>query len=626
MSHRYTGTIGRRLEGNIPRAHEVQGTARLLVQQCIDHINHNGGWGQMRRQIALRDGTIVKAIVLQHQRGWEPIVRVEIFAPQTPGAQSQPICGELFFYTSDFRNSTILKRVEGVWAAADSGDYDYPDDIGIITSAWVGGSTICPVTLWTSYTASSVYLNERPLTSKLEDGENPRILAAALTPRNGLDVGAAKLVLLLADIDSYERVTALYYGDAGAVGPEPIPISSVILEVLPLPHLLITNINAGGLDDGTRFFFSPGAGKLAAFIPPCNPHRMTYDYGGAWQDGHGYVMNLADETRRWDLAFGGFDTCVVSGGSSFSGPNPQVATTSSYSYSSSGSARGGANVSAFFGTDESGEDVLLPKRVSIEVNGQTSASSSIYYDEGGEAISGTLRTIHDDTGVSYVSGSITVDGVNVYTVTRNANSTYIYKVLLGVGSVVNERSGSTTEYETASNLYYSTPSSNDGVVSVQHGLYVRDYSSSGTAYLERGKDDAISTTENITRSDKLWLSPSWRTESVGVVEVNASFFADYFCPRMFGAPLSPFQVTVINFQPLYPPTSADIQAQMKYAFAEVADAISKPALIQTARHGNTLAALLPTFARMTHEAVIDTYHFEFEGGYGYIVPGSRRTL
>lgn len=86
MTHRYTGTVGKRFEGeNIPRAHEVQGTARLLVQQCINQINYNGGWGQACRQLALRDGTIVKAIVLQHQRGFEPIVRVEVFAPQGGG-------------------------------------------------------------------------------------------------------------------------------------------------------------------------------------------------------------------------------------------------------------------------------------------------------------------------------------------------------------------------------------------------------------------------------------------------------------------------------------------------------------------------------------------------------------
>jgi hypothetical protein len=74
--------MGRRLEGNLPRAHEVQGTARLLVQQCIDQIKFNGGWGSANRQIALRDGTVVKAIVLQNIRGMQPIVRVEIFAPK----------------------------------------------------------------------------------------------------------------------------------------------------------------------------------------------------------------------------------------------------------------------------------------------------------------------------------------------------------------------------------------------------------------------------------------------------------------------------------------------------------------------------------------------------------------
>lgn len=76
---KHTGTVGWRFEG--PNAQQVQGAARVLVKQCIDQINFNGGWGQACRQIALRNGTVIKAIVLQHKRGWEPIVRVEVFAP-----------------------------------------------------------------------------------------------------------------------------------------------------------------------------------------------------------------------------------------------------------------------------------------------------------------------------------------------------------------------------------------------------------------------------------------------------------------------------------------------------------------------------------------------------------------
>ena len=85
MTHRYTGELGRRLEGNLPRAHEVQGTARLLVQQCINEIGYRGGQGQAYRTQRLGDGTIVKAIVLQNIRGMQPIVRVEVFAPLQGG-------------------------------------------------------------------------------------------------------------------------------------------------------------------------------------------------------------------------------------------------------------------------------------------------------------------------------------------------------------------------------------------------------------------------------------------------------------------------------------------------------------------------------------------------------------
>ena len=83
--------MGRKLEGNLPRAHEVQGTARLLVQQCINEIKYRGGWGQACRQLALRDGTIVKAIVIQNIRGFEPIVRVEVFAPHGAPGEEPPI-------------------------------------------------------------------------------------------------------------------------------------------------------------------------------------------------------------------------------------------------------------------------------------------------------------------------------------------------------------------------------------------------------------------------------------------------------------------------------------------------------------------------------------------------------
>lgn len=100
MSHRYTGTVGKKFEGDRAKAQELQGAARLLVQQCIDHINHNGGWGQCNRQKSLRDGTVVSAIVLQHRHGWEPIVRVEIYAPSNarPTVPPQPIFG--FIYSS----------------------------------------------------------------------------------------------------------------------------------------------------------------------------------------------------------------------------------------------------------------------------------------------------------------------------------------------------------------------------------------------------------------------------------------------------------------------------------------------------------------------------------------------
>ena len=84
MTHRYTGVIGKKLEGAGSETH--QGTARLLVQQCINEINYRGGQGNASRFKILADGTRVRAVVLQSIKGMPPVVRVDI---QTPDGREE---------------------------------------------------------------------------------------------------------------------------------------------------------------------------------------------------------------------------------------------------------------------------------------------------------------------------------------------------------------------------------------------------------------------------------------------------------------------------------------------------------------------------------------------------------